>query len=97
MATTERALQQIDGVELPQPGTWVLDPSHSSVEAIARHLMLAKVRGRLTDVSGIIHIDEDPTKSWAEASIAAASIDTANPDRDAHLRSPDFLDVENHP
>ncbi|MGH2736508.1 MAG: YceI family protein, partial [Actinomycetota bacterium] len=68
-----------------------------SIEAIARHMVVSKVRGRFGEFSGAIHIDEDPAKSWAEATIRAGSIDTGAPDRDAHLRAPDFLDVENYP
>ena len=94
---TETLVRTIEGIEVPAPGTYVIDPAHTTIEAVARHLVMAKVRGRFGEFSGTIHIDEDPSKSWAEATIKAASIDTANPDRDEHLRSPDFLDAENHP
>jgi polyisoprenoid-binding protein YceI len=60
-------------------------------------MVVSKVRGRFGEFSGAIHIDEDPTRSWAEATINAASIDTGAPDRDGHLRAPDFLDVETYP
>lgn len=86
----------IDRVGLA-PGEWVLDTSHSSVEFVARHLVVAKVRGRFANFSGAIHIAENLEDSWAEASIAADSIDTRDPKRDEHLRSPDFLDVANFP
>ncbi len=81
----------------PQAGTWQVDPAHSSVTFWARHLMVTKVRGRFGDFASTIHIDQDPAASWAETTIQAASIDTANQMRDGHLRSPDFLDVERHP
>jgi polyisoprenoid-binding protein YceI len=90
-------LREVEGVVTPPAGTWVVDPQHSSVEAVARHLMVSKVRGRFGEYSGVIHIGEDPQESWAEAVISAASIDTNAPDRDAHLRSPDFMDVESFP
>ena len=95
--STDPAVRKVDGVELPSAGTWVIDPDHTSIEAVARHMMFTKVRGRLHEFSGAIHVDEDPTKSWAEATIKAASIDTNAADRDDHLRSPDFLDAETFP
>jgi polyisoprenoid-binding protein YceI len=95
--STDTAVRVIEGVELPQAGEWVFDPAHTSIEAVARHMVVTKVRGRFEDVSGTLHIDEDPTKSWAEASIKAASINTSAPDRDAHLRSPDFLNADEFP
>ena len=95
--STDTAVREIRGVELPQAGDWVIDPAHSSIQAVARHMVVTKVRGRFEDLSGTLHIDEDPTKSWAEASIGAASINTSAPDRDAHLRSPDFLNADEFP
>jgi len=78
--------------------TWAIDPVHSSVEFAVKHMMVSTVRGRFRDFEGVIHIDEeDPTRSWVTASIDAASIDTAQPDRDAHLRSDDFLNAEQYP
>ncbi len=95
--STDPAVRKVDGVELPSARTWVIDPDHTSIEAVARHMMFTKVRGRLHEFSGAIHVDEDPTKSWAEATIKAASIDTNADDLDDHLRSPDFLDAETFP
>lgn len=78
--------------------TWQIDPSHTGVELAARHMMFTTVRGRFRDVTGTIELDIDrPSESKVEVQIAAASIDTGVADRDAHLRSADFLDVENHP
>ncbi|TLS40640.1 hypothetical protein FE633_40625 [Streptomyces montanus] len=86
------------GAELPPPGPWTIDPAHSSVSAVARHLGISSVHGRFTDFSGRIEIAPDEvTKSRVEAVIRAASIDTGNGMRDEHLRSPDFLDVERYP
>lgn len=81
---------------VPQ-GEWVFDPSHSSVEAVARHMMITKVRGHFADVAGKVDFGSDWTDSVVEVEIGTAGITTGNDDRDAHLRSPDFLDVENHP
>lgn len=78
-------------------GTWTLDPVHSEVGFTVRHLMVSKVRGRFTDFSGTFVTAEDPLASTLEASVDLSSIDTGNPDRDAHIRSADFFDVEHHP
>lgn len=94
---TQTATRTIDGVEAPEAGTWAIDPAHSSVEAIARHLMVAKVRGRFGSYEGEIVVGDTPEDSSVEVTIDAASIDTGETKRDEHLRSPDFLDVENHP
>lgn len=78
--------------------TWQIDAAHSSVEFAVKHMMFTTVRGRFKDVKGTIEADEqNPDASTVNVKIAAASIDTGSPDRDAHLRSADFLDVENHP
>ena len=83
-------------MEVPPPGTWNIDPGHSSITLTARHLMVSKVRGTLGFV-GTVHVDERPEDSWVEVTIDAASVNTGNPQRDEHMRSADFLDVENHP
>jgi polyisoprenoid-binding protein YceI len=83
-----------DGVELPAGGDWSIDAAHSTVGFWTRHLGWTKVRGRFTDVSGTVRIHEDARLSSAAVRICAASIDTGDSNRDAHLRSPDFLDVE---
>jgi polyisoprenoid-binding protein YceI len=75
-------------------GTWKIDPVHSEVSFSIRHLMVSKVRGRFTDFAGTFTTAEDPLRSAVEATIQLASLDTANADRDAHVRSADFLDVE---
>jgi polyisoprenoid-binding protein YceI len=77
---------------------WTLDPTHTQVEFSVKHMMFTKVRGRFAGVEGTVRLDaENPTTSSVEVEIDAASIDTRVADRDRHLRSADFLDVENHP
>ena len=78
--------------------TWKIDPAHTAVEFTVKHMMFTTVRGRFPDVEGTIDVDEaDPERSSVEVDIDAASIDTGSKDRDEHLRSGDFLDVESHP
>jgi polyisoprenoid-binding protein YceI len=89
--------QVIEGIEIPAPGDWQLDPVHTTVEFIARHLMVTKVRGQFGGVQGNIHISEDPLGSWVEVEIDPARVETGDEKRDAHLRSPDFFDVERYP
>jgi polyisoprenoid-binding protein YceI len=75
-------------------GTWNVDPSHSSVGFVARHLMITKVRGRFTDFSGVLEIAADPLQSTVQATVDLASITTGDDGRDAHLRSADFFDTD---
>jgi polyisoprenoid-binding protein YceI len=78
--------------------TWEIDPTHSTIEFSVKHMMFTTVRGRFKDVQGTIEVDEqNPDRSSVSVEIAAASIDTGAADRDTHLRSADFLDVEKHP
>jgi polyisoprenoid-binding protein YceI len=90
-------LRVVDGVQLPAAGTYVLDPNHTRIGFIARHLMVTKVRGNFGEFDGSITIDEDPAKSTAQASIRAISIETGVTDRDKHLRSGDFFEAEKYP
>jgi polyisoprenoid-binding protein YceI len=77
---------------------WDFEPGHSSVAFAARHMMITIVRGQYKNLKGTLHFDpSDPSHSAVEVMIEAASFSTGEPERDAHLRSPDFLDVENHP
>jgi polyisoprenoid-binding protein YceI len=78
-------------------GTWNIDPGHSDVSITARHFMVSKVRGQFNDFEGTIVTGESPLESTVTATIKTASIDTRQPQRDAHIQSADFLDVENHP
>ena len=82
----------------PQTSTWTLDASHSLVEFSAKHMMITTVKGRIADVRGTISIDEaQPARSVVDVELDAASIDTRSEQRDGHLRSADFLDVERFP
>jgi len=78
--------------------TWTIDPAHTEVGFSVKHLMISTVRGRFADVRGTIRLDgDDLTQASVEAEIATASIDTRQEQRDAHLRSPDFFEVEKYP
>jgi len=79
------------------PGIWTVDPTHSTVGFTARHLMITKVHGHFTDFDGVVTIAQDPLESSVTANVRLASVDTGNADRDGHLRTADFFDVENHP
>ena len=86
------------GTETVITGTYDIDPAHSRLGFAAKHAMVATVRGAFTVYSGEVHLDEaQPENSWAKVEIDASSVDTGNADRDAHLRTPDFFDVANHP
>jgi len=91
------AVRTIDSATVPAAGVWQIDQSHSDLRIIARHLMVAKVRGTFTDFTGTIVVAEDPTDSTVEFEAKAASVTTGTQDRDNHLRSPDFLDAEQYP
>jgi polyisoprenoid-binding protein YceI len=78
--------------------TWKIDPAHSLVELSAKHMMITTVKGRFSELSGTITVDEENAdRSAVEVEIDTASIDTGVQQRDEHLRSADFLDVEKHP
>ncbi len=94
---TSGATRQYKGSVVPAPGVYDLDQAHSTVEFVARHLMISKVRGRFASFSGSVHVAEVPEESSVEVTIDAASVDTNQDQRDAHLRTPDFLDVETYP
>ncbi len=94
---TAELVRSYHGQRVPLAGTYELDRAHSSIEFVGRHLMITKVRGRFTDFEGRIHVDEVPEQSWAEVTVDMSSLDTAEERRDAHLRSPDFFDVERFP
>ena len=93
---TQHTLTQ--GTVLPlSPGRWVLDGNHSSVGFTIRHLGVSKVRGRFQDFDVEVVVGPTLDTTSVVATIRTASIDTGNPDRDAHVRSADLLDVERRP
>jgi polyisoprenoid-binding protein YceI len=81
-----------------KPTQWTIDPAHSAAHFSVRHLMISNVRGEFTKVTGSATIDPvNSAKSSVEITIDAASINTREPQRDEHLKSPDFLDVAKYP
>ena len=80
-----------------EPGAWTIDPAHSTVEFLIRHLGLSKVRGRFNDFDARLQVGDDLASTTLEATVDLASVDTNNADRDNHLRSTDFFDVDTHP
>jgi polyisoprenoid-binding protein YceI len=87
----------VDGEILPTPGLFALDPVHTHVGFSVRHMMIAKVRGRFSAFNGTVTIGEEPSDAQIEVEVDLSSVDTQHPERDAHLRSPDFFDVERFP
>lgn len=83
---------------LAEAATWNLDPSHTHSSFTIRHLVISNVRGEFGKTTGVVKLDEqDPSRSSVQATIDVSSLDTREPKRDAHLRSPDFFDAEKHP
>jgi len=79
-------------------GTYTVDPTHSRIGFVARHAMVTKVRGSFNEFAGTGYLDlENPSASHVELTIQTASIDTRNADRDAHLKSNDFFDMDTYP
>ena len=78
--------------------SWMIDPAHAQIQFSARHMMITNVRGRFENFSGVVDFDEqNPTRSTVNVQIEAASINTKESNRDAHLKSPDFLNAEKFP
>jgi polyisoprenoid-binding protein YceI len=93
----EVAIRTVQGVEYPPVGTYDIDPSHTELGFAVRHMAVSKVRGRLSSFEGTLELGEDHTDSKAAVTIDATSVDTRDENRDNHLRTDDFFDVENHP
>ena len=82
--------------EIPA-GTWTIDPSHSEVGFSVRHLMVSKVKGNFETFEGTVTIGDDPLASSVQVEVDLSSINTRDAQRDGHLRSSDFFEVETHP
>ena len=95
-AVTTPGVRVVNGRPVPEPGTWEIDPAHQSFEFVARHLM-AKVRGKLSGVSGAATVAEAPEDSTLELELDASTVDTGDATRDGHLRSNDFFGTNDHP
>lgn len=94
---TTTATRELDGIELPAPGTWEIDPAHAEVALTGRHFMVTKVRGRFTDVTGTVTVADDMSRSSVDVVIGMASVQSGNAARDEHLRSAELFDVASHP
>ena len=94
---TAPTTRTVDGQELPPAGTYDLDAGHSHVGFVVRHLVVAKTRGRFGQFHGSVVIADDPLDSSVEVEVEMASVDTRDEQRDSHLRSGDFFDVEQFP
>jgi len=90
----ESTTREYQGLKIPAPGTFSLDPAHTRVGFVARHLMVSKVRGSFQEVSGKITVGDDPTQSRVEASIVVESVSTGVEARDNHLRSRQLCDQD---
>jgi polyisoprenoid-binding protein YceI len=95
--TPPAIVRDVDGRQVPAAGEWAVDKSHATVEFVARHLMVSKVRGRFTDYDAKLVIAERPEDSSLEVELQAASLTTGEEARDGHLHNEDFLDVEQYP
>jgi polyisoprenoid-binding protein YceI/rhodanese-related sulfurtransferase len=89
--------REVNGIVLPQPGVWEIDPGHTDLAFTGRHFMITKVRGRFTDLVGSVVVAEDITQSRVEVTVRMASVESGNTTRDDHLRSAELFDVERYP
>ena len=94
---TDRPTREWNGIVIPSPGIYDLDEAHKRIGFLAQHMMVSPVRGEFTQGQAAIIVADDPLQSNVTAVIQAASIDTTNPERDAHLSGTDFLDVAAFP
>lgn len=94
---TTATTRTVAGDTLPAAGVWSLDPSHTSVGFVVRHLGLSKVRGRFSSFTGDLVVAEDPTQSSVNVAIDVKSVDTGDEKRDEHLRTNDFFSPDEFP
>jgi polyisoprenoid-binding protein YceI len=94
---TDNLTRVVDGSEVPAPGTYAIDASHTHAGFVVRHLMVSKVRGAFSGVSGTVTVAEDLADSTVEVEIDPSTVDTRDAGRDEHLRSNDFFGTEEHP
>lgn len=94
--TTTTTTTTSGNVSLPA-GSWSIDPTHTRIGFVARHMMVTKVRGEFREYTADVHVAENPLESTLSAEVQMASIDTGNEDRDGHLRTNDFFDIEQYP
>ena len=94
---TTETIREIEGRSLPTAGTWKIDQAHSHLEFAVRHLMVGRTKGSFTSWSGSIEVADKPEDSRVVVEIAAASFTTGHEQRDGHVVSADFLDVEQFP
>jgi polyisoprenoid-binding protein YceI len=87
----------VDGTEVPTAGTYAIDASHSHAGFVVRHLMVSKVRGAFSGVSGTVTVADELGQSTVEVEIDPSTVDTRDAGRDEHLRSSDFFGTEDHP
>jgi polyisoprenoid-binding protein YceI len=97
MALVSPLTRSAVGSEVPDPGIWKFDPGHTEAAFAGTHLMINKVRGRFDQVSGWLEVAEQPEESRGELVIETASLTSGSRDRDEHLKSPEWLDVEHFP
>jgi polyisoprenoid-binding protein YceI len=97
MSDTSSLTRTIDGAPFPAAGTYAIDKAHTTIGFVARHLVVTKVRGQFNEFEGTVVVGDTPASSSVNVTIDVASIDTREPQRDAHLKSADFFEHEAHP
>jgi polyisoprenoid-binding protein YceI len=97
MAETTVATRNVNGTEYPAVGTYDIDVSHTRLGFAVRHMAVSKVRGEFKEFSGTLELAENPVDSKISVTIQAATVETKDENRDNHLRTNDFFDVDKHP
>jgi len=97
MTDSVTSTREFEGLQIPAAGTYLLDAAHKRVGFVVRHLMVSKLLGKFGEATATITVGEDPLQSSVTASITTKSVFTGQPDRDNHLRTGDFFEVEKYP